>query len=382
MAVEGPCPKLRLAELEGTLVLVHGTYGLENMVPTAEDPRIVPAQSLAVVKGDQLGVDAKWIEGLPRDSRGWVPLDLELGGRFPENAWLAGVEMSSGRIDKGALLERRRTYFAWEKNQWTESPKERDRVLPGILPPPFPEATICKKHGPEARFGRHSTERLFSGDTLIAGRCEDALHRAVSGVLVASFVAGRSEWTVHEAPPSPLEAGIVNVDIVYVARKEAYVYAWAPYDENVRTSYLVAFDGSAFTRVEVPFVGPIVSMSRASDGSLWAVAHFESVYRKPKDGPWVEVALPAPRFVEPLPPTLRVLEVQSADGATWVHAAYPVEVPRRDRVDASRNHVLLTTRPWKKPAYCSHAGPLKDGLREEGPKAKGAATVKKAEPPP
>jgi hypothetical protein len=79
---------------------------------------------------------------------------------------------------------------------------------------------------------------------------------------------------------------------------------------------------------------------------------------------------------------MRVLEVQSAGGATWVHAAYPVEIPGKDRVDASRNHVLLTTRAWKKPAYCSHKGAVKDGLGDDGPKAKGAATVTKAEPPP
>src|SRR5690349_2986561 len=47
VAVEGPCPKMRVYGLGTSRLIAYGTYGLENSVLTRDRPEAAAAQALA-----------------------------------------------------------------------------------------------------------------------------------------------------------------------------------------------------------------------------------------------------------------------------------------------------------------------------------------------
>ncbi len=372
VAIEGPCPKLRVYGLGTSRLIAYGTYGLEDSVLTRERPDAAAAQSLAWLDANGARFASNLLAGLPTNKDGWVAGDLELGGTSLDDAWLVRAETTLGKVQRGALFERRRAYYARENERWTESPTKREQVLPGVRPPPFPELLVCTRYGTDAHFAHHATERLSEGDTIVVGRCEDELHRAKSPVLILSFRVGDRAWKAAEAPRSELFDGIVNADVLFVSRDEAYLYAYAPYDEGKKTTYLVRWDGRAWSTMNVPFEGPIVSLARGTDGSVWAVARFADLHRKPPNGEWSKVALPEPKFVEPIPDALRVIEVQSTGDDVWVHAAYPIAIGSGDEARAARSHVLYTTRKWSAPLFCDRALPAANALGGSSRKQTGA----------
>lgn len=376
VAVEGACPKLGAYGVGTDVVIAYGTYGLEDVLLTKDRPESRAAQALALVRGDRIVIDPALMAGLPLGPGGYARGDLEVGGRRPRDAWLVRVDTEMAPAQKGALFERRRAYYGRFGPRWTEDPKAVDRARPGARPPPLAEADVCEgKEG--THFARHATERIDSGDTVVAGRCEDDLGRAEGGVTVATFHAGDAGWRVSEAPPSPLWDGIVNLDLVFARSGEAYLYAYAPYDDRRTETYLASWDGSSWRRVDVPFPGPITSLAVGSDGALWAVARFSRVFRRaPQGAPgggWGPIALARPAFVDPAPApeSLRVLEVQTTGADAWVHAAYPIAVPARED-GSGRGHVLMTTRAWGEPWRCDRAMPASRALSRGGPRFVGA----------
>lgn len=370
VAVEGTCPKLAAYPVGPEVVLAYGTYGLEDALLTKDRPEARAAQGLAHVRGDRLAFDPALLAGLPLGPGGYVRGDLEVGGRRPRDAWLVRVDTDLAPAQRGALFERRRVYYARDGARWTEDPKAVDRARPGARPPPLAEASLCEA-APGTRFARHATARIDSGDTVVAGRCEDELGRAQGGVFVATYRAGDRDWAVAEAPPSALWQGIVNLDVVFSTERQAYLYAYAPYDESASETYVAAWDGAAWRRLAVPFEGPIVSLSLAADGALWAVARFAEVHRRPARGAWARVPLPSPRWASPAPAALRVLEVQTTGSDAWVHAAYPIAAPEREDGSA-RGHVLFTTRVWGSPWFCDRKRPAASALSPSGRSLPGA----------
>src|SRR5262249_19908512 len=153
------------------------------------------------------------------------------------------------------------------------------RATPGMRAPDLPEPELCAPLGEGLHFATYAAARLPSGDTLVAGRCEDDLRRARGGVRVASFLAGEPSFRIGDAPASPLFDGIVTVDIVYRSRGEAYLYAYPPFGSGPGPAYLVRHDGRTFTPVALPFEGPVVAMAAAGDGSLWVAAGWRTLWR-------------------------------------------------------------------------------------------------------
>src|SRR5688572_23905804 len=179
VAIEGPCPKLRVYGLGPSRLLAYGTYGLEDSVLTRDKPEAAAAQALAFLEPNGAPrITPNLLAGLPANKEGWVAGDIDVGGTTLDDAWLVRNETTLGKVQKGALFERRRAYYARENERWTESPTKREQVLPGVRPPPFPELVVCNRYGTDAHFAHHATERLPEGDTIVVGRCEDDLHRA------------------------------------------------------------------------------------------------------------------------------------------------------------------------------------------------------------
>ncbi|MBX3191776.1 MAG: hypothetical protein KF819_32600 [Labilithrix sp.] len=367
VAIEGPCPKLRVWDAGRDLAIVWGTYGLEGATPIEARTTLATGQAFGFVRKGKVELVPALLAGLPRNAQGYVPADIELGGRFPEAAWLSRVDTRLARVDRGALFERQRSYLVWEGNRWTESPTGSDVVLSGLRTPPFLEGAMCTRLGEGVRFARHATERLPSGEVITAGRCEDEMQRAKSGVIVAALASARGEWRVAEMPPSPMFEEIVNVDLVYAKKNEAYLYAYMPYDESPRPAYVMRYDGARWSPVALPFDGPVVSMARADDGRLWAVARFREVYTRLPPGDWTRVTLPPARFADRAPPDLRVIEIQTTGRDAWIHAAYPIVIRAGDAdPKPSRSHVLYTTRAWGDPLFCDAASPAAHAVRAKG----------------
>lgn len=367
LAIEGPCPKLRVWDTGKELALVYGTYGLEGATPIEARSRLSSEQAFGFLRAGGVELRPALYVGLPRNARGYVPLDIELGGTFPQGAWLSRVDTRLAKANQGALFERSRNYLVWEGGRWTESPTGSDVVLSGLRTPPFIEGKICTRLGEGIHFARHATERIPTGAVITAGRCEDELQRAKSGVLAAMLATEEGRWTVVEMPPSPMFDEIVNVDLVYASRTEAYLYAYTPYDESPRPAYLHRFDGQRWSPEVVPFAGPIVSMARTADGVLWAVARFRELYARPPNGSWTRIPLPDTRFADRAPTDLRIIEIQAVGNDAFVHGAYPIVARTKEgEVHPSRSHVLYTTRPWKKTLFCDAARPAATAVDADG----------------
>ena len=165
-------------------------------------------------------------------------------------------------------------------------------------------------------------------------------------------------WQRITAPASPLFEGpdaIVNAGIVVASPDEAWINAYRPFHETEREQpYLLRVVGTSATLVPAPFERSIVSLARAGDGALWAVAGFSELRRRSPEGTWdsASATLPPLRFVDPVPTSVRLLEVQTAGRDVWVHGAVPTV---REDGTAGREHVLYTTAAWSAPLHCDRA---------------------------
>jgi hypothetical protein len=366
---EGLCPKLRVYEVGDARWLVYGTYGLEDTTVGARDanriadPHVAAGQSFVALKDGGVAREAAWFAGLPLDKAGYVEGDIDVGGRWPDAAWMLRVETAQGPAERGVLLQRRRAYYSWQGSAWREDAHARDAATPGPRPPPFPDDTICADQGSSpSRFENYASARLPSGDTLVVGRCEDELHRAKGGALIASARAGEGEWHVALAPTSPIFDSIVNFDVAMRARDDVYVSAYEPYRSGRGPTYLVHFDGRAWSAATVPFGGQTVSAASTPDGTLWTIVEWRDLWKRTPEGRWEEVTLAPPRTPAGEPAKLRLLEVETTGDETWVHAAYPVTL---DDGAAARSHVLYGTRRVTKPLRCDKRLPADRALTTE-----------------
>ena len=361
---EGPCPKLEVFGAGEKNFLVYGSYGLDEKGGSGA---LGAAQSFAELRGTMPIYDASLLAGLPLRADGWIAGDLELGGRWPDAWWLALVETARGRGHGGTLFERRRGYYSWE-GAWKLDARARHAATVGAALPDLPEHDICSG---ELHFANYATSRLASGDTIVAGRCEDSLGRSPGGVELASYLAGEARWRLDDAPPSELFADIVNIAVVTRSRREAYLYAYPPYATGETAAYLVRFDGERWSQVPLPFEGPLVAMTADDHGGLWAISGWRTL-RRFEAGKWQRIPLPPAHFVLPPPERVRLLDVQSVAGAVWVHAAYPASLEGAP----TRGHVLYTTLPVSTALHCDRRRKPNAALGHDGEILQGADELK------
>jgi hypothetical protein len=389
VAIEGRCPKLRVHDVGRTTVVVLGTYGLEDgdvwtgrkVVDAAQAIAIVRPTDRAKTTGPRTAVlEPALLQGLPRTTTGWAEGDLEIGGRFPSGVWLERTLRTRAAPKQGALFETTHDGFTWAGSSWRAS-AGRDGLLRGAHATLPAAAILCPGDEDSAALSLLASERTSDGTTFVAGRCEDELHRPVGPLLLGRYDVRTHVWQRIPAPASVLFEGpeaIVNAGIIAVSANEAWIWAYRPFTENERERpYLVRLDEGGPRLVEVPFARSIVSLTRAADGSLFAVAGFSRLLRMDPSGRWegAPIALPPLDFVEPVPTAVRLLEVQSAGTDVWVHGAVPIV---DDAGNPGREHVLYTTAPWAGPLHCDRDRPPEAALRPGTVKARLGATPKRA----
>jgi len=148
---------------------------------------------------------------------------------------------------------------------------------------------------------------------------------------------------------------IVNAGIIAVSGDEAWIYAYRPFSEKeAQKPYLIHIDlgASSPLTIDIPFDKSITSLSRAPNGSLWAIAGFSELrHWDSQTGRWDPgpLTLPPLKFVEPIPTNVRLLDVQTTKRDVWVHGAVPIV---KDDGSAGREHVLYTTAQWAAPLHC------------------------------
>lgn len=371
MFAEGPCPKLEVQAAGDRKFLVYGTYGLDAarfQLSSKQSSDVNAAQAFVEIGAAGLVRWPTMWDGLPKAAKGYIRGDLEIGGHYPDTLWLARIETKRG--DSARLLYARQpSYYSWRTRRWKPNRKAREMATVGALAPRLPLDELCEGLG-DAHFATYAAERQQTGEALVAGRCEDELHRARGGVRLASFTPGQASWQLLDAPASPLFDAIINMGLVWTSRRQAYLFAYPPYQLGDAPAYVARFDGSGWSQVDMPMPGPIVAMTATDEDSLWAVSQWRVLWRR-RDGQWEHVLLPPPLFVSPVPAQLRILDAQAHGETLWIHAAYPIAVAGSER-SAARGHVLYTTDAVRRPVYCDRRRAASDALSFEAPPLRGA----------
>jgi hypothetical protein len=390
VAIEGRCPKLRVHDVGRQTVVVLGTYGLDEAGAWTGRQTANAAQALAIVEPTDrtnpasprtAAMKPALLDGLPRTADGWAEGDLEIGGRFPSGAWLERTLRTVAAPNQGALFETSYDAFTWGGASWRRS-AGRDAFLRGAHATLPTASILCPGEEGTVALSLLASERAADGTTFVAGRCEDELHRPVGPLLLGRYDARAHVWQRIVAPASPLFEGpeaIVNAGIIAVSSNEAWIWAYRPFTETERErAYLVRWTGAP-TLVDVPFARSIVSLARAADGSLFAVAGASELRHMNAEGRWDKDPIPLPPlgFVEPAPaPTgVRLFEVQVVGSDAWVHGAVPIV---KDDGSAAREHVLYTTAPWHEPLHCARDTSPQAALTRGTVKARLGVTPKRA----
>lgn len=348
VAVEGACPKLDVQRAGETTLLVYGTYGFEDEAVAgwgAGRPSGRARQAIATVRDGKAVPSLHLLAGLPRTDGGYASGDLVVGGTLPDDAWLGRTERRAAAPKEGALFAMTHSSYAWADGAWREAEGTGPRVV-HATPPSLEE--LCARATSAVSLSLLAAEHAPDGTTWIATRCEDEHHRAIGPMRIAKLRPGGA-WTVAPIPESDLFAGLVNAGILPLSGDEAYVWAYRPFGEGEPApAYLVHHRAGDAVAVDAPTAGPIVSVARTDDASLWMVSGFDSLHHRRVDGTWANVTVPAPRL----------LEVRATGNDVWIHGAYPID---RDGVGA-RRHVLYTTAPWDQPLYCDRDRPAAEAL--------------------
>ena len=343
VAIEGNCAKLHVDEAGSQTVVVLGTYGLDEAGGWSGKQTAHASQALALVRPKErtATMEPGLLSGLPLTKSGWIEGDVQVGGGGQGGLWLERVVRTPAALNKGALFEVARDGFTWSGQTWHAS-AGRDTMTRGPHAALPVAAMFC---GDDHAFSLLASERALDGTTFVAGRCEDELHRPNGGLHLARYDVRGRRWQRVSAPSGALFEGpdaIVNAGIVVVSPDEAWVHAYRPFHETEHEpGYLLHLAAGSVT--PVPFDRSIVSIARAIDGTLWAVAGFSELHKRNTDGHWEAVSLPKLGFVEPVPTTIRLLEVQTTGKDVWVHGAVPIV---RADGSAGREHVLFTSAPW------------------------------------
>lgn len=321
IAAEGPCARLSIAAIGSRRVLVYGDtgYDLTGWLPDDEVPA---AQSLAVLSPAGAGVDARLLEGLPRDERGYVTGTVELGGSDDADAWLLRVTTRYGPGGGGALFARESTGFRLGRTGWRrvgEVAVERPRETAGL-----PELRVaeCGEGGTFIPLASATTR----GGVLIAGRCDDArvANPAQATLLVAHGRPRATAWRVERVPGTENLDGIVNVAIDARSDDEAILTAWEPFVPiDQRHAFAARWGGRSWTPATLPVPGGYVDVAYEASGDV-LVANGRGIHRIDRAGRVQRLALPSPRFAHGAPNDIYVHAVRTFDTETWIEASYRV----------------------------------------------------------
>lgn len=354
--VEGPCSRLSAQSGDGTTVLVYGETGYDLHGWTPGEP-VAAAQSLAEVRGDRVMRRSSLLQGLPRDGRGYVPGDLDVG-----DGWLLRTTTRYARGGTGALFEKREAGYVRSGARWVARPgspvtrpTSRLGALPSICPEGLTFVPIAHDTSPE-------------GGVFIAGRCDDpaAPNPVDPMVFVAHGRPGARAWSMARVPETDELRGIINLGLFARRDDEVYLVAYEPFvDRAERKPFLAAYDGQAWRRVETPVTDGFMSVAGTPQHLYLAAGR--RLYRRAYGSvtlPLETIPLPRPSFARVTPEQMHVHTVRNVEGRIWVETSYRVRVRRKEGTDAIWASALYTTTAPHRPIHCDAREPAESALAE------------------
>ena len=387
---EGPCSKLAIEAVGERRFLVYGDTGYELQAWMPGE--ILPAaQAVAEVRAGRAHGNPLWMAGLPRDARGYVPAEIELGGSLDGGAWLLLIETRYSRGGVGSLFDAHARGHLLGARGWSPSDEPvalplASRGLPELpadLCPPRagppragppragPSESGPSESGPPLSFVPLSWTASPEGGVLVAGRCDDPgpVNLPDPVLVVAHGAAGARSWQVRAVPETDALDGIVNLDLYARADDDAYLVAYEPFAKREeRSAYLARFDGASWRELVNPIHDGLMSVTGSSDGTLY-LAGGRALHRLDPGGEHQAMTLPPLRHTA-LPATeLHIHTVRMfGEGELWVEAGYRVSVRSDEgRVRALRASALYTTRAPAAELFCDAREPAAEALYEVAP---------------
>jgi hypothetical protein len=326
IVAEGPCARLAMRAIGDRRLIVYGDtgYDLRGWLPGDE---LAAAQSIAVLAPDGPGFDPRLLAGLPRDARGYVGAELELGGPSLDAAWLLRIETRYAPGGTGVLFERHAEGYRLGARGWIGRGEgtEVERPLGAAELPALPAAEMC-------RGGLHfvplASTSSPEGGVIIAGRCDDDAPQNLPEpeLVIAHGKRGASRWQLARAPLASELDGIVNLELDALSDDDVLLVAWEPFEPiDERSTYAARFDGRAWRALPPPVERPLLSVARRRDGTTFYATGRE-LFRVDAAGRAVEVALPMPRHARGAREDLYVRRVDIVDDELWVEASHRVDV--------------------------------------------------------
>lgn len=356
VAAEGPCARLSVRALGDQRVLVFGDtgYDLAGWLPGDQVPA---AQSLVLLTPGGAARAPDLLRGLPRDSRGYVPGDLDLGGHGGTR-WLLRVTTRYAPGGGGVLFARTSEGYQLDAGGWRRAPSN---------PVERPAATARLPELPPNACGERTFIPLASATTergvVLAGRCDDERVANPSEVelMVAHGLPGAASWRVERVPGTENLDGIVNVDLDARTDDDVALVAWEPFVPlERRQGFAARWNGRAWSKLSIDAAGGLVGV--AHHGGALVVLDGHRALRVDAAGRATPIALPPPRFARGAPADIAPHAVHAWGDELWIEARHRVWL-ERDRL-AVWASVLFTTATVPRTVYCDAREPAESAVTE------------------
>lgn len=360
IVAEGPCARLSMRAVGDRRLIVYGDtgYDLRGWLPGDE---LAAAQSIAVLAPEGPGFDPRLLAGLPRDARGYVGAELELGGPSLDAAWLLRIETRYAPGGTGVLFERRAEGYRLGPRGWSARGHgtQVDRPPAAAKLPALPASSMCAGG---LHFVPLASTSSPEGGVIIAGRCDDDAPQNLPEpeIVVAHGKRGASSWQLARAPLASELDGIVNLELDALSDDDVLLVAWEPFEPiDERSTYAARFDGRAWRALPPPVERPLLSVARRRDGTTYYTTGRE-LYRVDAAGRAEELPLPMPRHARGAREDLYVRKVDVFDGELWVEASHRVAVGEKQApLWAS---VLYADRSFDFTLHCDMREPADEAL--------------------
>jgi hypothetical protein len=353
IVAEGPCAKLAVEAVGERRFLVYGDTGYELSDWSAGE-KLAAAQSLIEITPQGPLRNHAMLEGLPRNGRGYLPADIEIGADSTGTPWLASIDARYAPRGTGALFERTMKAYSFSEQGWRPAPGDVPLDMGSGKLADVSAADACEQPG--LRFVALTHAFGADGSLIIAGRCQDESHinYADTTLVVAHAAKGAPEWSYARLPKTSRLDGIVNVAASAVNARDAWLTAFEPYaPTDGRPAYLAHFDGTQWKEVETGIDDGLMSVAGTTDGALY-LAGGRALYRRSADGAVARVTLPPLRYARG-GPELHVHRVRVFPaGDVWVEAGYRVRRPTGEGGEPSDvwASALFSNRVLPLPLYC------------------------------
>jgi hypothetical protein len=297
-AVEGRCSTLTLAPLANRTIIVHGR---------SADPPKEAAQTFTEIVGHDMRSPVDLLSGLPVDSQGYVPEELELSGRWPNATHLRNTRIEhftpGGAVDFISVESAKRWSGGWIDEQRTAA-----------------WDAACSGDGLKGCFRELGSRELGASQAIVVGTCGNCTTKAPRPPRLVALHRVGATWEVRSLPDaSALGESCTHASLTISSPSEAYVSAAG--DDSRSIAYIARFDGRVWSRIDTPYGGPATDVSGRVSEALWVTAG-GVLWSKRATSTWKRVELPGPVLPRAPRGLFRAIGVQAVAGDDlWIEAA-------------------------------------------------------------